>query len=232
MLNQYNLCAMRSAFVLGLVLTSLGCNRDRPAEPPAPPAHAPLPPAHPPDRPAGLRAQPAVEPGPADACVLFSEVALRVLASLEPSVRVQQEHSDLAGLTSCRYHWRKPNSAAIVSRNHARTRSDPRMLALLNSHRAPSDEPVERTEGELRVGVYPLRSGTESMLRQGFATAHYGESIVSAVGDQSAWDGRRMLLTARKGNRTIEVLARTSEDEEECLALATRVARDIIGRLP
>lgn len=163
---------------------------------------------------------------------MFPEVAVRLFAGIESTTRVEQEQSNIAGLTSCRYQWRKSDSASISARNRVRTQGDPRLLALLNSHRAPSNDPVERTEGEIRVGIYPARSGTESMLRQSFDTTHYGEPVISAVGDQCAWDPRRMLLTARKGSRTIEVLAHASSDEEVSLALATRIARDIIGRLP
>ncbi len=222
-------------------MTILGapcCNRDRPPEPPTPPATAPSAPSTAPRAPslqnAALQASRAALAEPAghnDACVLFPEVALRVFAGVETTTAVQQEHSDLAGLTSCRYRWRKADARTIASRNQARTRTDPRLLGMLNSHRAPSDDPVERLEGEVRVGVYPVRSGTESMLRRAFETAHFGESIISSLGDQSAWEPRRMLLTVRKGNRTIEVLSRPSEDEEVSLALATRIARDMIGRL-
>lgn len=109
--------------------------------------------------------------------------------------------------------------------------NNPALLAAV-ARRSGAAEGLESAEAELRLSVYPPRSGTPSMLSRGFDMAHAGEQVVPALGDQAAFNSARSLLTVRKGNRTFELLCRVSSDEQESLSLATRIARDVLSRLP
>lgn len=176
------------------------------------------------------RAEPSV-PSATSACALLPEVAVRVFGDVEDQTRVERDESNLAGLDACRYRWRKANAAQITARNADRAQQDPALLAAI-ARRTGGASPFESSENELRLSVYPPRSGTPAMLARGFTMAHGGEQPVAALGDQASYNPARRTLTARKGNRTIDVLVRVSDDEAATLALATRIARDVLSRLP
>lgn len=218
-----------------LSLLALHCNRS-PSEPPStaptPPGEVPRPPSEAP-RPPGIepsRAEPAAPASARDACSLLPEVAIRIFADIDDSTRVTQEPSNLAGLDSCRYRWRKRNAQQILAQNADRAQRNPQLLAAVV--RRTGAESLESAEADVRLSLYPPRTGTPAMLQRGFEMAHAGEQVVQSLGDQAAFNGARRLLTVRRANRTLEVLAQVSDDEAASLALATRIARDVLSRLP
>jgi hypothetical protein len=218
--------------LVALVFVSLAACERRPSEPPAPPREVPRLPTEAPRPPAvePSRAQPT-ERSARDACGLLPEIAVRVFADVDEGTRVEREANNLAGLDSCRYRWRKRDAARITARNADRAQQNPALLAAI-VRPSSGAEGLESAESELRLSVYPPRSGTASMLARGFEMAHSGEQPVAALGEQAAYNPARRLLTVRRGNRTFEVLAHVTADERESLALATRIARDVLSRLP
>jgi hypothetical protein len=62
--------------------------------------------------------------------------------------------------------------------------------------------------------------------------AHATEQVVRGLGDQAAFDGARQLLTVRRGQRTFEVRVQVSDEQGASFALATRIARAVLSRLP
>lgn len=153
-----------------------------------------------------------------------------MFADIDDGTRVVQEPSNLAGLDSCRYRWQKRNAQQILSQNADRAQRDPRLLAAVV--RRTGNEGLESAEADVRLSIYPPRTGTPSMLSRGFEMAHSGEQVVPSLGEQAAFNSARRMLTVRKGNRTFELLVQVSGDEAAALALATRIARDVLSRLP
>jgi hypothetical protein len=228
---------MRSLSSLALVLAAsmAACER-RPSEPSPLPAEPPRPtePPRPPPFVAptiGTADSSASSDGQRDACSILPEVAVRVFADVDEQTRVEQERTGLAGLDSCRYRWRKRDAAAISARNRDRVERDPQLLAAV-ARRSGSTQALESSEAELRLSIYPARSGPATLWARGFELAHTGQQVIESLGDQAAFDGTRGVLAVRRANRTFEVLCRVGQDERETLALATRIARDVLSRLP
>lgn len=217
-----------------LSLLALHCRR-APEEPPSaeprrqdeaprPPSEAPRPPTIEPSR---------TEPVATDtnaACSLLPETAIRVLADIDEHTHVTQEPSNLAGLQSCRYRWRKHNAQQILAQNADLARRNPQLLAAVGGR--IGSERLESAEAEVRLSLYPPRTAPPAMLERGFAMAHATEQVVRGLGDQAAFDGARQLLTVRRGQHTFEVRVQVSDEQGASLALATRIARAVLSRLP
>jgi hypothetical protein len=221
--------------VLCCALAQLAC--DRPPSEPAPsgsPATSAPTPA--PTRDANTDAASTVASEPrtsseSDACAWLPESAVRSYASLAPDERVTREPSDLAGLRACRYRWRKRDARAIDARNADRALRDPRALAAFAGRSPAGVARMESSDAELRLSVFPPRSGTSAMLSRGFEMAHAGEQAVPSLGDQATYNAERRVLAVRKANRTFEVLSRTTDDPEASMTLAVQVARDVLARM-
>jgi hypothetical protein len=219
---------------LPLALTLAGCERAAPEPAPGPratTAHAPSSRAD--DASAPLARAPASPPATTDnaACALLPESTARGLAAIPADVPIEREPSELAGLYACRYRWRKPEARAIEARNAERAARDPRLLAAVAGRGRAGPSSLESAWAELRVSVFPPRSGTEPLWARGFSLAHPGEIPVPGVGDQASFHRERRVLSVRKGPRTIEVLARPTDDPDASLDLARRVAVDALARL-
>ncbi|MBL8684281.1 MAG: hypothetical protein JNK05_34220 [Myxococcales bacterium] len=220
---------------LSLGLASVACER-RPSEPPSLPSEPPrltVPPRAPPVSPS--RAEPTEPVDPAararDACSILPEVAVRVFADIDEQTRVTQERTGLAGMDMCQYRWRKRDAAAISARNRERVEREPNLLAAV-ARRTGSQGALESAEAELRLSILPPRSGPPALWARGFELAHTGQQVVASLGDQAAFDATRGVLAVRRANRTFEVSCRVGLDEATTLALATRIARDVLSRLP
>jgi hypothetical protein len=214
----------------------LACDRP-PSEPPSGASRPPTPTAATETR-ADAEAAPTADASSeprvtadADACSLLPESAVRAYASLSPDERITREPSDLAGLRACRYRWRKRDARAIDARNADRALRDPRALAAFAGRSPAGVARMESSDAELRVSIYPPRSGTSAMLSRGFEMAHAGEQPVPSLGDQATYNPERRTLTVRNANRTFEVLSRTTDDPEASMTLAVQVARDVLARM-
>jgi hypothetical protein len=235
-----------SARAVGVILALAGCERAAPEPAPSPriaEVHATPTDATSTDAATTDAATSADPPGEAPrhapspdttenpACALLPERAVRALAGLSPERSLEREPTGLAGLFSCRYRWRKPDARAIEARNAERATRDPSLLAAVAGRGRAGPSTLESPWSELRVSVFPPRSGTEALWARGFSLAHPGEVPVPGVGDQGSYHRERRTLSVRKGARTLEVLARTTEDPDASLALARRVALDALSRM-